>query len=187
MASRPFYTVADRILGSQFLEDIAEFFLLFQTMYDGFIERSTEVARLLGDPNTTFLVVSTLEPAPVREAEFFIDALRDRQLHLGAVVLNKILPADLFDGASAAVAERLRADAAGVVDAAGVPGDADASARVLTEVAESFLNYRVVASREAEQRGELAAHADLLAAVPAQRGDICDLAGLLEVGDRFWR
>ncbi len=37
MASKPFYTVADRILGSQFLQDIAEFFLLFQTMYDGFV------------------------------------------------------------------------------------------------------------------------------------------------------
>ena len=35
MASKPFYSVADRILGSKFLEDIAEFFLLFQTMYDG--------------------------------------------------------------------------------------------------------------------------------------------------------
>ena len=35
MASRPFYQVADRVLGSQFLEDIAEFFILFQTMYAG--------------------------------------------------------------------------------------------------------------------------------------------------------
>src|SRR5688500_4636360 len=42
-ASKPFYTVADRILGSQFLEDIAEFFLLFQTMYDGFVERAEAV------------------------------------------------------------------------------------------------------------------------------------------------
>ena len=32
MASRPFYQVADRILGSQFLQDIAEFFLNFQSM-----------------------------------------------------------------------------------------------------------------------------------------------------------
>ena len=30
-ASKPFYSVADRILGTQFLEDIAEFFMLFQT------------------------------------------------------------------------------------------------------------------------------------------------------------
>src|SRR5215510_2981906 len=48
-ASRPFYTIADRILGSQFLEDIAEFFLLFQTMYDGFIERAQSVSHLLAD------------------------------------------------------------------------------------------------------------------------------------------
>jgi anion-transporting ArsA/GET3 family ATPase len=36
-ASKPFYTVADRILGSQFLEDIAEFFGLFQAMAPGFV------------------------------------------------------------------------------------------------------------------------------------------------------
>ncbi|MDQ3782994.1 MAG: AAA family ATPase, partial [Actinomycetota bacterium] len=71
-ASKPFYTVADRILGSQFLEDIAEFFLLFQTMYPGFVERARAVKHLLHDRRTTFLVVTTLEAAPVREAEFFL-------------------------------------------------------------------------------------------------------------------
>ena len=44
VASRPFYQVADRILGSQFLQDIAEFFLNFQSMYGGFVERA-EVRR----------------------------------------------------------------------------------------------------------------------------------------------
>ena len=44
VASRPFYQVADRILGSQFLQDIAEFFLNFQSMYAGFVERA-EVGR----------------------------------------------------------------------------------------------------------------------------------------------
>ena len=59
MASKPFYQVADRILGSQFLEDIAEFFILFQTMYAGFVERA-EARRpaLLHDKRTTFIVVS---------------------------------------------------------------------------------------------------------------------------------
>ena len=37
VASRPFYQMADRVLGSKFLEDIAEFFLNFQSMYDGFV------------------------------------------------------------------------------------------------------------------------------------------------------
>jgi anion-transporting ArsA/GET3 family ATPase len=183
-ASKPFYTVADRILGSQFLEDIAEFFLLFQTMYDGFIERSTEVSRLLGDTMTTFVVVSTLEPAPAQEADFFIGALRERDLHLGAVVLNKVLPSSLLDDDAARVAERLCSDSAGVAAAAGLTDD---DAAVLEEVAESYLNYRVVATREAEQRAELAAHADLVASVPALSDDIHDLAGLLDMGSRFWR
>ena len=73
LASRPFYQVADRILGTQFLADIAEFFILFQSMYDGFVERAEAVTRLLSDRRTTFMVVSTLEATPVREAEFFVD------------------------------------------------------------------------------------------------------------------
>ncbi|MCB0970349.1 MAG: ArsA family ATPase, partial [Acidimicrobiales bacterium] len=75
MASKPFYTIADRILGSQFLEDIAEFFTLFQAMAPGFVERADAVTRILADKRTTFVVVSTLEAAPLHEAEFFIDAL----------------------------------------------------------------------------------------------------------------
>ena len=37
MASKPFYQVADRVLGSRFLQDIAEFFILFQAMEPGFV------------------------------------------------------------------------------------------------------------------------------------------------------
>src|SRR5207244_1312220 len=81
LASKPFYQVADRILGSAFLEDIAEFFLNFQSMYDGFVQRARSVERLLRDRRTTFVVVSTLEAAPLREAEFFISELQARKLH----------------------------------------------------------------------------------------------------------
>ena len=61
VASRPFYQMADRVLGSQFLQDIAEFFLNFQSMYDGFVERAKAVEQLLHDRRTTFAVVTTLE------------------------------------------------------------------------------------------------------------------------------
>src|SRR5580658_10501076 len=99
LASRPFYQVADRILGTQFLADIAEFFILFQTMYDGFIERARAVQRLLADRRTSFIVVSTLETVPLREAEFFAQAITERKLHLGSIVLNKVLPDYLRDPA----------------------------------------------------------------------------------------
>jgi anion-transporting ArsA/GET3 family ATPase len=191
MASKPFYTVADRILGSQFLQDIAEFFLLFQTMYDGFVERARAVTRTLSDKRTTFVVVSTLEPSPVRETEFFVEALAERKLHLGAIVLNKVLPDWFGDRDATAAAKRLVGDPAAlakVVTAGGADiGAPDQVARVLSEVGESFLNFQLVATREAEQRAELAAVPDVVATVPYADHDITDLAGLLELGEALWR
>ncbi len=194
-ASKPFYLVADRILGSQFLGDIAEFFILFQTMYDGFVERAEAVTRTLQDRRTTFMVVSTLEAAPAREAEFFIDALEGRGFHLGAVVLNKVLPEYFVDRNATAVARTLAKDPttlaeqvlAQVPDALPPGADAAMVARVLREVGESFLNYRVVATREAEQQAELARKPEIVASVPYFESDIFDLAGLLRLGDQIWR
>ena len=186
-ASRPFYSVADRILGSQFLQDIAEFFILFQSMYDGFVERAKSVTRTLSDHRTTFIVVSTLETAPVREADFFIEALKKKDFHLGAVVLNKVLPSYFIDPAVTGAARRLEHDAAKI--AAALPaelGDPDRVERVLHEIGESFLNYRVVATREAEQQTEMAHVPDIVATVPFFDTDIYDLAGLLRLGERFW-
>ncbi|HWD52013.1 MAG TPA: ArsA-related P-loop ATPase, partial [Acidimicrobiales bacterium] len=80
VATKPFYQIADRILGTQFLADISEFFILFQSMYDGFVERAGAVQRLLSDRRTTFMVVSTLEGVPLREAEFFAQELTARHL-----------------------------------------------------------------------------------------------------------
>jgi anion-transporting ArsA/GET3 family ATPase len=188
MASKPFYSVADRVLGSKFLEDIAEFFLLFQTMYDGFVERAKAVTRTLEDSRTSFVVVSTLESSPLAEAEFFVDALADRGLHLGAVVLNKALPSWFLEPGTTASAQALctRADelAEKLPDSL---GPKDQVARVLREVGESFRNFQVVAKREAESRAELMAAPEVVATVPYFDHDITDLGGLLELGAKIWR
>jgi anion-transporting ArsA/GET3 family ATPase len=184
LASRPFYQVADRVLGTQFLEDIAEFFILFQSMYDGFVKRAEAVTRLLSDRRSTFMVVSTLEATPLREAEFFARALVDRKLHLGAIVLNKVLPDYLRDPRAARVAHTLGEDGARV--SAGLTVDDALAQRVLMEVAESFLNYSVVASREAEQQAELATSPEVLVSVPFFDHDVVDMAGLLALGARIW-
>ena len=186
-ASRPFYQVADRVLGTQFLQDIAEFFILFQTMYDGFIERAQAVSRLLHDRRTTFLVVSTLEASPLNEAEFFIDALNERKLHLGAVVLNRVLPDYLLEEAATGVAERIAESAPKLAETLGPEvGEASSVERVLVEISESFLNFQVVAQREAEQRAELAVSPEVIATVPFFETDITDLSGLLRLGQHFW-
>jgi hypothetical protein len=65
-------------------------------------------------------------------------------------------------------------------------GDAGQVARVLREVGESFLNFQVVAKREAEQRAELAAAPEVVATVPYADHDITDVRGLLELGEALW-
>jgi len=194
VATKPFYQIADRILGTEFLADISEFFILFQSMYDGFVERSESVGRLLSDRRTTFVVVSTLEAVPLREAEFFAEQLTARRLHLGAIVLNKVLPDYLRGAGGASVAESMK-ERAGDLAARLSPtlakvdpvlGDTDQIARVLTEVADSYLNFQVVALREMEERSSLSVVPDVLATVPFFETDIFDLAGLVRLGEQIW-
>ena len=184
VATKPFYQVADRILGTQFLADISEFFILFQSMYEGFVERSNAVTHLLSDRRTTFMVISTLEATPLREAEFFSAELSARKLHLGAIILNKVLPDYLRDPKTAKLAQQLTHRAESLAD--GLTDDPVVAARVLGEVAESFLNFGVVARREAEQQAELRGAPDILVTVPFFDADIFDMEGLLRLGVQVW-
>jgi anion-transporting ArsA/GET3 family ATPase len=191
-ASRPFYQIADRALGSAFLADIAEFFILFQSMYDGFVERARAVERVLEDRRTTFVVVTTLEASPAYEAGRFVEVLRAKRLHLGAVVLNRVLPVELLDHESTEAARVLSASAGELADILGEAlddplGPPEVVARVLGELGESYLNFQVVAKREAEQRAELALGAGVVATVPAFETDIFDLAGLARLADALRR
>jgi anion-transporting ArsA/GET3 family ATPase len=184
MASKPFYTMADRILGSQFLQDIAEFFLNFQSMYDGFVTRSRSVEALLHDKRTTFVVVTTLEDAPLREGEQFCDELVQRDFHLGALVLNKTLPGAVFGPEGASSAAVLRADATRIASKLtnlGPDADPTATARVLTTIGTAFENFAVVARREEELRHELRTRPDVVVDVPVYADEIADLGGLARI------
>jgi anion-transporting ArsA/GET3 family ATPase len=187
-ASRPFYQVADRILGSQFLQDIAEFFLNFQSMYDGFVERARAVEALLKDRRTGFAVVTTLEGAPLREAEVFCTELTERKFQLGALVLNKTLPRYFMDSDALGAARRMREDDRALADGlAGLAidplGDAEVTARVLRTVGDSFANFSVVSTRESELRSELGRGPALLVDVPLAEQDVHDVAGLARLAD----
>jgi anion-transporting ArsA/GET3 family ATPase len=190
VASRPFYQMADRLLGSQFLQDIAEFFLNFQSMYDGFVERARAVERLLHDRRTTFAVVTTLESAPLREADHFCVELNRRDFHLGALVLNRTLPRYLLSAEGDRAANTLCADAgplAAEIAESGAAALADRArvARVLTTIGESFRNFAVVAKREAELRSELARAPEVVVDVPAFESDIGDISGLAHIADHL--
>jgi anion-transporting ArsA/GET3 family ATPase len=191
VASKPFYQMADRILGSKFLEDIAEFFMNFQSMYGGFVDRAKAVERLLHDRRTTFAVVTTLEAAPLHEAERFCAELTARDFHLGALVLNKTLPDTLLDPAGAAAATRC-VDEPGRLAAALVDADdpalaePDRIARVLATIGDSYRNFSVVAMREAELRTELARAPEVVIRIPTFEQDIGDVEGLAAIASRLF-
>jgi anion-transporting ArsA/GET3 family ATPase len=190
IASRPFYQIADRVLGSRFLSDIADFFILFQAMEKGFVARAREVEALLGDPRTTFLVVTTLETAPAHEAGYLARELLSRDYHLGAIVANRVLPTALTRRAAVKSANRLaarvddeefvRSVAAGLSDdGPAAPVEPKVVRDVLAEVATRFQDVAIVAMREAERRSELAELAPQVLDAPSLDSDIFDLSGLL--------
>jgi anion-transporting ArsA/GET3 family ATPase len=188
MASKPFYQVADRVLGSRFLQDIAEFFILFQTMERGFVAHARQVERLLSDPRTTFVVVSTLEAAPTHEAAYLARALSRRELPLGAIVANRVLPASFTTRSAAKSARELGKAADGELAdrlADEIGADVDVVRRVLGELADRFADVAIVATREAERRAELAELAPSVVSVPVLDRDVNDLADLAEMARSF--
>lgn len=191
VASRPFYSLADRLLGSHFLEEIAEFFLNFQSMYDGFVARAASVEALLADRRTTFALITTLEDAPWREADRFRTELTRRGLPVGALVLNKTMPDYLLDPVAAETARVFRDESESIaIELETSAGDVARAARVLRTIADSFRNFAVVAAREAELRAEITrtglAIATTTVRVPARDSDIADLGGLAWIAQRLF-
>jgi anion-transporting ArsA/GET3 family ATPase len=91
LASKPFLQIADRLLGAQFLGDIAEFFTLLQSMESGFIARAQAVESLLTSGRVSFVLVTTAEPAAGREAAYMATELGRRRYSLGRIVINRLV------------------------------------------------------------------------------------------------
>ena len=100
----PFLKIADRVLGSQVLEDLS-------ALVHGLPEplrrlqgaRGRRPASSSARTQTGFVVVTTLEGPPLEEAGFFIDRLVDERLHLAGVVANKVVPLEFANADPAAV------------------------------------------------------------------------------------
>ena len=185
MASKPFYQVADRVLGSRFLQDIAEFFILFQAMERGFVRHATEVEKILSDPRTTFVVVSTLEAAPTHEATYLARALRRRDLHLGAIIANRVLPKSFTTKSANQAARKLVKRSDEWAEALDIDADTDEVARVLAEMGRRFDDVAVVAKRETERSSELSSMSSLVVSVPVLDRDVVDLSDLVELTVSF--
>ena len=215
LAAKPFYQVADRILGSAFLADIAEFFLLFQSMYDGFVKRASSVGALLHDESTSFVVISTPSESPLQEAEFFLAELERRNLRTGALVVNRTLP-DLFldDRTRRAAAELLdavsgshlgsvsraknregalrgqeRGQGRGSSGGSGhgsVGGVATRDEHMVKSLAETFLRFSDSAETQQRELAKLAKVPATVVRIPLFETPLADVDGLGAVVEAIW-
>ncbi|CAN5850093.1 ArsA family ATPase [soil metagenome] len=109
--AKPVLRLADQVLGANLLERVAEFLMDFRTTYDGVSKRARQIERHMKSAST--LVVTTADPAPVRQAEKFFRELPDVAASPVAVVFNRSLPegwigATAPSGTEPALAENLR-------------------------------------------------------------------------------
>lgn len=92
LASRPFFQIADRVLGARFLTDIIEFFVLLQVLEEGFVKRARLVRALLDSPDCNYVVVTSPGTDSVREANYLLDRINSRTSHRPTVVINRTMP-----------------------------------------------------------------------------------------------
>src|SRR5262249_36259590 len=81
-----------RFVGSQFLEDIAQFLAQFNEVLGGFKQRAQEVFDLLRAERVAFVLVTSPDPLAIDEAMFFFDRLTSSQMPMGAFVVNRVHP-----------------------------------------------------------------------------------------------
>jgi anion-transporting ArsA/GET3 family ATPase len=90
------FSILERVTGAQLLRDLSEFLGAFDGMYSGFAERAERVRGVLHSPRSAFVVVSSADDEPVREAVALVERLRTDGYPLGPAVMNRIRPrADL--------------------------------------------------------------------------------------------
>ncbi|HLH14048.1 MAG TPA: ArsA-related P-loop ATPase [Solirubrobacteraceae bacterium] len=166
------FAIFARVTGVDMLAELSRFFRSLTGVIEGFGERTRSVQRLLADPDTAFLVVTSPEPEPAREAQFLLERLRASGMHVGELIVNRV-NVHALDGFSSAEVAQLLAEELGE--------------RLALRVASNLADFDVLARRDRETIARLSklwserppvlvAHLD---------EDVQDLLGLARVAEHL--
>jgi anion-transporting ArsA/GET3 family ATPase len=169
-----------KIIGAQVLTDMKAFVAAFDTLFGGFRQRAQRTFELLQDRRTAFLVVAAPEPDALREAAYFVERLREEDMPLAGLVVNRASTPSggaLSANAAMAAVERLRGE--------DPTSRADGTPNLAAGLLRLHADREVVVQRETRLTGRFAtSHPDVPTAVlPALSTDVHDLDGLRRVGD----
>jgi anion-transporting ArsA/GET3 family ATPase len=166
------FAIFARVTGVDMLGELSGFFRSLSGVTEGFGQRTRDVAALLRAPHTTFVIVTSPELEPAREAEFLLAKLAASGLPVGELIVNRVHTHGLH-GMSMATVTELLAPALGEPLAGRVAGNLE--------------DFDVLAARDRETIARLsqtwAAHQPIL--VPYLDEDVQDLLGLARIAQHL--
>jgi len=164
------FAIFARVTGVDMLGELSTFFRSLSGVIDGFSERIRGVAELLREETTSFLIVTSPEHEPAREAVFLAEQLTEAGMARDGAIVNRVHLHGL-DGHSAAEVEALLAP--------------DLGESLARRVAHNLADFDVLARRDrdtiARLGKELGERAPVI--VPHLDEEIQDLAGLARIAD----
>jgi anion-transporting ArsA/GET3 family ATPase len=166
------FAIFARVTGIDMFGELSRFFRALSGVIDGFGEQTRGVAALLADPATTFLIITSAEREPAREAVFLAEQLAQAKMQRGALIVNRVHAGGL-DGHSVEEVQMLLAPELG-----------DGLAR---KVAANLADFDVLAKRDRDTIAGLARtlHEPRPVLVPQLDEEIQDLLGLSRVADEL--
>jgi anion-transporting ArsA/GET3 family ATPase len=84
------FAIFARVTGVDMLSELSRFFRSLSGVIGAFGERTRSVEGLLRDPRTSFVIVTSPEPEPVREAGYLAARLTAAEMPLGALIVNRV-------------------------------------------------------------------------------------------------
>jgi anion-transporting ArsA/GET3 family ATPase len=84
------FAIFARVTGVDMLSELSRFFRSLSGVLDGFGERTRAVQQLLRSKQTGFLIVTSPEPEPAREARFLAQRLRETALGEAELIVNRV-------------------------------------------------------------------------------------------------
>lgn len=168
------FAIFARVTGVDMLGELSRFFRSLTGVIEGFGERTRGVSALLRAPQTSFLIVTSPEPEPAREARFLLEKLVASGMSVGELIVNRVHTHGLDGVSERELADRL----------APTLGE-----RLAGRVASNLADFDLLARRDRETlaslSGALSAHRPIVVAQLDE--DVQDLRGLARIAEQLFR
>lgn len=165
----PLLKSLSQVTGTHVLEDIAEFFNLWDdVLFDGFRKRADEVQKLLSSSETLFFAVTSPMVRPVQEAVYLYEKLAEHHIAFGGFIINRVNPC--YDENDSNNLELLKFP--------------NIEKSLVKKLRINFENYKNLGGSDASAIEEIKnkAGADIpIRQVPLLDSDIYDIKGLLKI------